>query len=820
MAKKIYATFDVENYDFKRGDGQYEIYNSYSLDSITFSDIKTSEASDILRFSTNNGKDLVITRTDSKKDKIVLKDWFTYYADRLDKFRFMDSFGSEDYKTQISIGAINISGKGTIKDTFSSDIIKGSKKSDKIYSSYGNDTVIGGKGNDYIVFNSDGLNKIVMNKGDGNDTLEINSEISSTYIEYIGDVDISYTKDGNNLIISGKHAGKKSKTEKVTIEDYFTDSGKIGNLKIYLSDDTENNIIVKNAVTNALNIKGQKFKDLYIGTGYYFEGTDYDDIFKTINNKYNAIYTAGGNNTVYTSKKSFSFISGGNGNDTYIINSLATITEIDDSGGYDLLDIKGAGRNDLYLISDVQLSPLESTDILLLTNSKGANKLKKFKIKSNDNEFSLIKRNINGVVLSVESGSLQIEDVTISKGNNSEVVQGIDDVLSELDNDVRTYLRSLKDSNGDYKYLSALELLTMGSKKERNALINLYKNYRIGTNGNNSYTIGSSKTYIASGEGSDNFTFKGKYGDTIINSVTDSGTRDKIIIKNYALEKANLELILSDNGEDLIIASNEWNKKTKTRDFHTITYKNFQTTNNNLVLRDSKREYELLYSDSEIIKDWSNLKTNHIIYGYGNKNVSVNLSKGYNFVEVNQGSNVLQNEYSYNGGHCMINSYSLDSADTYNVNNFSKTTDLSIFDYGGNDSLNIYGDIDKIRLFMNVNQSENIISMYDDTDINWFITDKSNLTVTSVKKGFSGIEIDGNTNCIENIKIGDTSVDIEKWVDGIRHNVGSWLSTYKNGKYVDVMSVISSGNKSDITALIAKYNEVDYNSIANINGGL
>ena len=811
MVKRIDAAFYSGNFDYRYGDGQYEIYNSNSSHSITFSDINTANAGNILKFSTTNGKDLIITRTDSKKDKIVLKGWFENYENNLNKFKFMDSDNA--YKTQMEIGDVYVSGKGIIYDTKSDDVITGSKKSDKIYSIYGSDTVIAGKGNDYIEFNSDVTNKIVMQKGDGSDTVKINNPSSSVYIQFKGDVDISYTKDKNNLIISGKHVGKKSKTETVTVENYFTDEGKIGSLKnIYVSDDIEN-ITVKNSALNALNIKNEKYYEFGIGTVYSFSGTDYDDIFTAINNKFNAIDTGNGNNIVITGKKGFNIIDGGLGDDNYIVNSLAALNMISDEAGVDALDLKGVGRNDLYLITDVQTSLYDSTDLVLLTNNKGANKLKNFKIKSSDNEISIFKRNINGVVFDLNSSNMDIENINIVNRGNVEIVQGIDDALSVLDNNVRGYLRSLVDSYGNYKYDSALDLLVFGNKKERNALVNLYKNVRIGTDGNNSYTVKSSKTYIASGEGSDSFTFKGKFGDTVINSVTDLSTKDKITIKNYAVEKENLSLYLSDNNEDLIFTASEWNKKTKTTDIHTVTYKNFQTTNNVLTLKDSKREYEVSYTKSGLNKDWSNEKTNHIVYSYGSGEVLVNLSKGYNDIEVNQGNDIVQNQYFYYGGHDIINSYSTKSSDVYNVNLFDKNTDLFIFDNGGNDSLNINGDLTKIRLFMNINKNKDVITIDGNSEhMNWFITDKSNISIKSVKNGLNGIEISGQTNCIETINVGETNINMDEWIDGLRYNVGSWLSTYKNGKYDDAMSVISSGNKSDISALIAKYNEVDYNS--------
>ena len=134
MVKRVDAAFYSGNFDYRYGDGQYEIYNSNSSHSITFSDINTANAGNILKFSTTNGKDLIITRTDSKKDKIVLKGWFENYENNLNKFKVMDSDNA--YKTQMEIGDVYVSGKGIIYDTKSDDVITGSKKSDKIYSIY------------------------------------------------------------------------------------------------------------------------------------------------------------------------------------------------------------------------------------------------------------------------------------------------------------------------------------------------------------------------------------------------------------------------------------------------------------------------------------------------------------------------------------------------------------------------------------------------------------------------------------------------------------------------------------------------------------
>ena len=94
-----------------------------------------------------------------------------------------------------------------VKGTHLDDTLTGTKKADKITTGSGTDVITGGKGNDKITIDGRGSKYIVMNTGDGADTVNIKNNYASTYLKFTGaDVtsnataktNLTYEKSGKN----------------------------------------------------------------------------------------------------------------------------------------------------------------------------------------------------------------------------------------------------------------------------------------------------------------------------------------------------------------------------------------------------------------------------------------------------------------------------------------------------------------------------------------------------------------------------------------------------------------------------------------------
>lgn len=136
-------------------------------------------------------------------------------------------------------------GKDTIRGGSGNDYISGGNGKDNLYGNNGNDTIIGGKGNDKfvggkgndVIYTGKGKNTVVINNGDGHDTIYHQGEKTlidiEGYNEFSGD--ISFNKKSNDLNIIYSHYDETK--EIITIKDYFTSDGKTTSHGIYLKSE-------------------------------------------------------------------------------------------------------------------------------------------------------------------------------------------------------------------------------------------------------------------------------------------------------------------------------------------------------------------------------------------------------------------------------------------------------------------------------------------------------------------------------------------------------------------------------------------------------
>ena len=175
---------------------------------LNFTDIDVDSVSDAknnLEYirSKNN---LVIKRTytvgdETKTSTTTIKDYFK--SSTLTPNVYLN-----DINTPVSLYSVLSGFDAGTKGTHLNDTLTGTKKADKITTGRGTDTITGGKGNDKITIDGNGSKYIVMNTGDGTDTVtsKVNDYI---YLQFKGagitndstaKANLTYEKSGKNDI--------------------------------------------------------------------------------------------------------------------------------------------------------------------------------------------------------------------------------------------------------------------------------------------------------------------------------------------------------------------------------------------------------------------------------------------------------------------------------------------------------------------------------------------------------------------------------------------------------------------------------------------
>ena len=387
---------------FESGSGKDVIIGSDRDDFLSFVD-------DDLKFTkAGNSNDLVIKKN-SDKDSVTLKDYFAS-DDRIIGFDIDNALNYMYDQT------IYVSGKGKIEGAEGfHNVITGSKKADKIYANGSINVVEGGKGNDTYYFNIDRTaehrNQIIINKGDGNDTVVVEKMEDMDYDgKYYGipeilfneEAEFTYSKELTDLIITATHADGKKEIIRVT--DYFEFDGDLSDvyenpsswaqkdvLKLISGDNTINvndELFGGDATIEVKSIKASKLLDYVLKEEEVelpkglkipkalkdinvFLGSEGNDIFNGTKGK-DVMISFDGNNTFTTGAKGQSVMlsTGEQSNDAYTVNSFTAGTVVVDGGGNDSITIKGVDVNDIHMAS-----MMGDTSFAFLTDTKGVSNL-------------------------------------------------------------------------------------------------------------------------------------------------------------------------------------------------------------------------------------------------------------------------------------------------------------------------------------------------------------------------------------------------------------------------------------------------------------
>ncbi len=457
----------------ERGEGKDIIYNADSNDTLRF--VNTSLEHLTFRKSGNN---LIVTNSflnnlDKNSDEYLayknfsatLSNFFKTNS-KLNNLEFLSVSESGDIttdkKTLLNDAIINISGKKKIYDTIFNDYITGSKYNDTIFSNSGNDTITAGKGNDTIHLGK-GEKTLNFSYGDGKDTVVISPETSEVKLNFKNSHTSSFTKSGNNLIITHFYLNSKGKLVSggnVTLKNYFTNS-----CDIFMSNDGTNytKFDIANEKINITGTYDKKFKETI------FKGTKNNDIFFSASGT-NVMYGGDGDDIYYVklNKKTTTYISdnspSGSDNDTLKIDAnsdnIILLFNVNSDGEVCTYDANFAhssyNADSLYIFDKSSLSLTNLMNFMRGKSFTGGIEL-----------VSYFEKAQNGEIFGKNKAGY-IENIDIKNSNGSYESFDIEQKIQNISQSVASWINN-------HNYSSTTEVFANGNKNDISTLLYLYQ---------------------------------------------------------------------------------------------------------------------------------------------------------------------------------------------------------------------------------------------------------------------------------------------------------------------------------------------------------
>ena len=624
--------------------------------------------------------------------------------------------------------------KNTGANVFFNDVLLSEKfRDDIVVSISGRKNIYGTSYNDEITA-SRGNDKIVAGKGD--DIIHTNGGTDTIY--FSGDY-------GNDVVDA-------TSTKKVTLniknfdgENFDVQEDSNNKTLIYTSDDGSNSIQYK-------EFGGNDTADLYIKSGkktYHVinSAEDVDNYSSKSNNiaflennveKYNGSKNTKLTNYIYADGETKFNYNGSN--DKYIANgvkdneynvSLNTKTklEITDNGGSDTLNLNSA-IDDAVLLFDVDKDSNLSTDSDLIFVQR-----KQFNYKNIKN-FIKTESLSGSIILNDYFDSGAIESV---KSNSTDV--NMTAWIQNVAKNVGEWLRA----NG--KYSTVTECLQKGKKSEINQLLGIFKSASYTTTIDNSYN------------------------------------NDVYFDKNFS------DMVLSKDGDDLIISSNDTVLNTVSGYFNAENIKEFYAQNDSGVL--SKYEYGV--DDARIT-----IKSENGVFNGTNFDDEITVTSGLETVNLNGGNDVVNFKEGYNGQKEITTS--TNSNDTFVFENktlnellYSSTAyDADPFIVKQGSDLKIGKSTDDVR--DNIEDGMNVITVKD-------FSNKKNKVTIKASDGSVDV-ISDNSGTINGTEKNEIIIGTDK-NDVITNGGGNDFVYLGNGD--DEFNIVSSKDKTS--------GDVDYSSV-------
>ncbi len=756
------------------GDGKDIIYSGKGNDLITFGGvwIPTDDVEgtrpltiDDLKISVKSNS-LVIYYTDN--DSVELYNYFKLNGEHsVKEVEVYSSDGQELTKYTIeeliAMFPNEISGienkKNSIKGTVLNDVITGGNLADTIKSGKGNDTITGGTGNDKL-YGEYGNNTFYFSSGDGNDTI-YSGKGNDTIV--LNDTDtIDLYKKGNSLVI-------KQGEDSVELYNYLKNKTNSADT-IVLKDGSEYSLsdLLNNSSTDTtyINVTGNENKSNTLrGTKYANKivgGNKKDTIYGGSND--DMIWGGLGNDKLYGGTgQNYFYFNAGDGKDTIYSNKGEDEILLSDVNKEDVVLTKSGNNLILQYTEDDSITISNyfkknaacSVETISFADSESAEDFDAF-VSANELEYA---KKVN------YSKSSEAQNIEGTRLNDSLTGSKGDDTISGgRGHD------TIKGGKGN-------DTITGGTGNDK-----LYGQY-----GDNTFCF-------AAGDGNDTV-YSGKGNDTLEFASTS--------ISDIHYEKSGNHLIIK-YGED-----------------DTVTLSNYFSTKNNSVDTISAGGQTVSLADDIVIKGVYDSAMDIFQDGYyysgykyaGNdyNNIIVaNNSKKLNFALAGAGDDII-----YCQGKTVIANGGEDN-DTYIVSSLKNSTVIEDTS-GDNDVIQISDKSSNVNILFDVSVSEGTAV---ETDM--ILINKSTLS-SLVKTGniesvSSGIEILNFFN--EDGSIGDGAVERIETTTGyitsdeinkVKEEVASWLT---ENSFTSSMEALGSGSKDQINALLAIYQDIDWQPLA------
>ena len=606
---------------------------------------------------------------------------------------------------------------------------------------------------------------------------------------------IFYFDDKGNMI-----TGKSSATTQITLKNYL--KNEVDNVTLYDEGKDENSSL-KTVLENTQGVgyfgsKTSKKKQTLNGTflnEHIYSGTKNDKI-----------KTGTGNDIIYISKGNDKVTVNGNGKKTldYEGDTLP-------SGNTTVSFSKG-----LTYGLDAGKTSLDVSKIYQSEASLGGGFIKSGNdlILDSDAMVNLSKALGKNSPSPTYGSKVTIKDFFKNENVRDNTIFAYDDEEAVTINDLKT------------------SIIQIGNAKKSNKISDtVYQDTLIGGKKSDTFTISHGNASVVTNTGNDKINVtKDAEGtlniNTIIGNGSDTLTIDKdlnveTIVDGYRSntfgdnEKVNLSFEKS--GNDLIFNTKYLKGETfgLTKDVtNTLTVKNYFAEEYNLDVDfvygydDDEEEY-LMGSVDEVLAETDKLLKINSVY---NKK-----TKTYNYTGTD-----MNDEFTYGGKNKAVMTDALNSVsnDKYNLT-VGKTSNLKIYDGGGNDSVVFTNDISDLRLFFNVTVQNKGDEYTSSAEQKLQFFDKRTLTAKNAKTAYNGTGLVGAVEFTNfNARAEESSfavydknenINVNEWANYVQSEVAAWLNT---SKYNSTAEVLNSKDTTSINQVIAIYTNSSYDFVA------
>jgi Ca2+-binding RTX toxin-like protein len=530
----------ADQYTYARGQGDDVVTSDVAnnLDTVVFSDAASTELNYAL-----SGNDLVITITGST-GSLTLMDWALGGGNQIGTIQATDGIATVNLSVPTITGT---AGNDNLVGTVSDETILGLGGNDTIDGGAGNDAIAAGDGDDLVIYDYNDYPEAQVDGGIGTDTLDASGYVTDAFDPTVGQA-INLGNYANFEIIVGTPGN-----------DLLSLGGAnpvIGGTILGLGGD---DFVEGAAGDDALD--GGTGDDALQGLG------GNDALVGGIGNDYldgDGDYTSDPDTAVKVFGIGADTMSGGDGDDIYIVNSPGDVVTENPDEGTDLV----YAAIDYTLGDDVENLTLIGLSSMVIFDTDPLNGTGNLL----DNE---INGNFGGNVLSGLDGADtlygNLGDDALYGGTGDDFIDGsedVDTILGEAGNDTVLYDDAdfLVDGGADNDTLAATDWgadisINLGTSSQFVNIENFFSdigndtisgssaaNYLFGSEGNDLIDGGAGDDTLTGAEGADQYVYARGQGDDVVTSDAENNL-DTVVFSDAASTELNYAL----SGNDLVI---------------------------------------------------------------------------------------------------------------------------------------------------------------------------------------------------------------------------------------------------------------------------